>query len=56
MFEHNGVAHVQYCLYEELYYTPYEIYSDDPDETEEVMTRIANSTELLSLCDNAPSF
>ena len=56
MFEHDGVVYAKYCLYGELYYTPYEIYGDDPDKSEKAMTRMANSAELLSLCDSAPSF
>ena len=55
-FKHNGVAYFQYCLYGELYYTPHEIHSDNPNETEEAITRMANSTELWSLCDSTPPF
>ena len=54
--EHEGVLHAQYCHYGELYYQSCEIYGDDPAETEEAIDRMAHSSELWSLCDNAPSF
>ena len=46
MFEQDGVAYVQYYLCGELYYTPYAIYGDDPEETNEAMIRMANSIKL----------
>ena len=45
--EQDGVTYVHKCLLGELYYTLYEIYSDDPNETEKSMTRIARSTSLF---------
>ena len=56
IFKYKGVVFIQYCLYEELYYTPYEIYGDELDKTKEVMTRTAHPSEMWSLCDNTPSF
>ena len=58
MFEHERVVYVQYCLYGELYYTPYKIYGDEHDKNEEA-TRMAysnNMWSLWSLCNNTPSF
>ena len=56
IYEHEGVLYVQNCHYGEIYYQPYEIYDDDINKTEEVMDRMAHSSKLWSLCDNAPSF
>ena len=56
MYEHEGVLYAQYCQYGELYYQSCEIYGDDPTETEEAIDKMAHSSELWSLCDNAPSF
>ena len=60
--DHEGVLYAQYCHttddchYGELYYQSCEIYRDDPAETEEAIDRMAHSSEVWSLCDNAPSF
>ena len=40
----------------ELYYTPYEIYGDKLEETEEAVGGMAHSSGLWSLCDNTPPF
>ena len=56
MYEHEGVLYTQYWHYGELYYQSCEIYGDDPIETEEAIDRMAHSSKLWSLCDNAPSF
>ena len=55
--EHDGVLFTQYSnCHRELYYESCEIYGDDPSESEEAINRIANSSEVWTLCDNAPSF
>ena len=52
----EGILHAQYCHYGELYYQSCEIYEDDPAKTEEAIDMMAHSSELWSLCDNAPPF
>ena len=44
MYKHEGVLYAQYCHCRELYYQSYEIYGDDPIETEEAIDRIAHSS------------
>ena len=56
IIEHKGELHAQYCHCGEFYYQSYEIYGDDPAKTEEAIDRMAHSSKLWSLCDNAPSF
>ena len=51
--EYDGVLHAQYCHFGEIYYQSCEIYGDDPDETDEAIEMMANSSESWSLCDNA---
>ena len=52
--EYEGVLHAQYCHFGEIYYQSCEIYGDDPEETDEAIEIMANSSESWSLCDNAP--
>ena len=53
---HDGVLFAKYSnCHRELYYDSSEIYGDDPNESEETINRIANSSEVWTLCDNAPS-
>ena len=54
--EHEGILHAQYCHHGELYYRSCKIYGDDPAETEKIIGMMAHSSELWSLCDNAPPF
>ena len=52
--EYEGILHAQYCYYGELYYQLCEIYGNDHAKTEEAIDMMAHSSELWSLCDNAP--
>ena len=58
--DHKGVLYAQYCHtaddchYGELYYQSCEIYGDDSAETEEAIVRMAHSSKVWFLCDNAP--
>ena len=52
--EYDGVLHAQYCHFGDIYYQTCEIYGDDPDETDEAIEMMANSSESWSLCDGAP--
>ena len=52
--EVGGVLHVQYCHCNEIYYQTCEIYGDDPDEIDEAIEMMVNSSEYWSLCDGAP--
>ena len=53
---HDGVLFAQYSnCHCELYYESCEIYGDDPNESEEAINRIANSSKVWTLCDNALS-
>ena len=54
--EHESILHAQYCHYGELYYQSCEIYGDNPIKTKEAIDMMAHSSELWSLCDNAPLF
>ena len=52
--EFDGVLHAQYCHCNEIYYQTCEIYGDDPDETDEAIEMMINSSESWSLCDGDP--
>ena len=52
--EYEGVLYTQYCHYGEVYYQSCEIYVDDPAKTKEAIDMMAKSSELWSLCDDAP--
>ena len=52
--EYDGVLYAQYCHFGEIYYQTCAIYGDDPDETDEAIEMMANSSESWSLCDDAP--
>ena len=52
--EYDGVLYVQYYHLGEIYYRYCEIYGDDPDESEEAIEMLANSSELWPLCGDAP--
>ena len=49
--EHEGILHVQYCHYGELYYQLCAIYGDDPVKTEDAIGMMAHSSKLWSLCE-----
>mmetsp|Transcript_41755 Transcript_41755/g.46612 ORF Transcript_41755/g.46612 Transcript_41755/m.46612 type:complete len:242 (+) Transcript_41755:2105-2830(+) len=53
---HDSVLFAQYSnCHHELYYESCEIYSDDPNESEEAINRLANSSKAWTLCDNTAS-
>ena len=54
--KYEEVLYAQYCHYGELFYQSCKIYEDDPIKTEEAIDKMAHSSKLWSLCDNAPSF
>ena len=41
--EYDGVLHVQYCHFGEIYYQSCEIYGDDPDKTDEAIEMMPTS-------------
>jgi len=52
----DGVLFAQYSnCHGELYYDSSEIYGDDLNDSEETINRLANSSEVWTLCDNTPS-
>ena len=53
--EYDSVLHTQYCHFGEIYYQTCEIYRDDPDETDETIKTMANSSESCSLKRCSPS-
>ena len=57
--DHQGVLYAQYCHttddchYGEFYYQSCEIYGDNSTKTKKAIDRMAHSSEVWSLCDNA---
>ena len=55
IIEHEGAVHAQYCHYGDFNYQSCKIYEDYPTKTKEAIDRMAHSSELWSLCNNARS-
>ena len=56
VYEHIGVLYSQYFHYGTFYYQSCKIYGNDFNKTDEAMDRMAHSSKLRYLYDNAPSF
>ena len=44
------------AIFGDIYYQSCEIYGDDPDEMDDAIEMMANSSESWSLCDSDPPF